>query len=119
MRTGEAKEQLFPTTVIKIKNEKRCWDSQNTLIDCLIGKNMSYDYLSCFNVDSNICFNVNNMDEKHRKSFPVKDTKLIMCKYKQTFMDFTRKKLEEKLSAGNLVAFQTRKMLNAYQKLLL
>ena len=29
--------------------------------------------ISCFNVGNNICFNVNNMDEKNPKSFPGRD----------------------------------------------
>ena len=64
--------------------------------------------IPCFNVDSNICFNVNNMDEKHPKSFPGKDTNLNMNKYKQIF-NFTRKKLEKKLSTGNLSGLSKKK----------
>ena len=43
------------------------------------------------------------MDEKHPKSFPCKDTKLNMNKYKQIFMDFTHKKLGEKLMINDNV----------------
>ena len=49
------------------------------------------------------------MDEKHPKSFPGKDTNLIVNKYKQTFMDFTHKKIREKLSAGNLSGLSNKK----------
>ena len=70
---------------------------------------MNYDNISCFNVDNNICFSVNNMDEKHTKSFPGKDTNLLVNKYKQTFMDFTHKKIGEMLSAGNLSGLSNKK----------
>ena len=63
---------------------------------------MNYDNISCFNVDNNICLNVHNMDEKHPKSFTDKDANLNANKNKQTFMDFTQKKLGEQLSAGDL-----------------
>lgn len=49
------------------------------------------------------------MNEKHRKSFLYKDTNLNVNKYKQTFMDFTHKKLKEKLSAGNLSGLSNKK----------
>ena len=49
------------------------------------------------------------MDEKHPKSFSGKDTNLNMNKHKQTFMDFTHKKLGEKLSAGNLSGLSNKK----------
>ena len=49
------------------------------------------------------------MDEKHPKSFPGKDTNLNMNKHKQTIMDFTHKKLGEKLSAGNLRGLSNKK----------
>ena len=70
---------------------------------------MNYDNLSCFNVDNSICFNVNNMDESNPKSFPGKNTHLNVNKYKQTFMDFTHKKIGEKLSAGNLNGLSNKK----------
>ena len=97
---------------VKIKNEKRYRDNKNILIDCLIGKNMNYDNISCFNVDNSICFSINNMDEKHPKSFQGKDTNLTVNKYKKTFMDFAHKKIGEKLSAGNLSSLLKKKMIN-------
>ena len=46
-------------------------------------------------MDYNICFNVNNMDEKHPKSFLGKDTNLNINKYKQIFMDLHVKNKEK------------------------
>ena len=70
---------------------------------------MSDDNISCFNVDNNICFSVNNMDEKHPISFSDKDTNLNVNKNKQTFMDFTQKKLGEKLSTGDMSGLLNKK----------
>ena len=49
------------------------------------------------------------MDEKHPKSFPGKDTSCILKKYQQTFIDFTHKKIGEKLSAENLSGLSNKK----------
>ena len=49
------------------------------------------------------------MDEKHPKSFPVKDANLTANKYQQTFIDFIHKKVGEKLSAGNLSGLSNKK----------
>ena len=70
---------------------------------------MNYDNISCFNVGNSICFSVNNMDEKDPKSFPGKDANLTVNKYKKTFMNFTHKKIGEKLSVGNLNGLSKKK----------
>ena len=49
------------------------------------------------------------MDEKHPKSFPGKDTSFTVKKYQQIFIDFTHKKLGEKLSAKSLSGLLNKK----------
>ena len=80
---------LVVATVVKIKNEKRYRDNDNILMVYLFDKYVNDYNMPCFkNVDNNICFNVDILNENHPKSFTDKNTNLNVDINNQTSMDF-------------------------------